>query len=309
MSSAVNIDLPPRSPSPAKKHPLPKPKQSVTTTEITQLRSLQRSAVAALDIDAAEDIEGQIINLSAEAFAAAVVQLKERMYANVRSLILWHKTNIDTLRNTEYTKTVDLRTHINAEFEALKAKHLQDLVSLETEFASVRMKDSQRTIPEYEEILAQAKAAAAIRDWEQARLLQTAAATAAQTEMDKRLAKLDTDFRGQSESLLQTHQKDLEFLVKKLFSGLDLLKGQAQRSVDTEMELNEARLLSALNKSSKELVVITPLGTDAAPYIRELENDLVALLREAELAVPKKLRWNPKTATRNSLKASRKAKA
>jgi hypothetical protein len=297
---------PAKSPTP-KKHRLPKPVLPPGTIEIAKLRSLQKSALSALDLDAAEDFDKQITAISADAFAAAVEQIRRRMCGNVSSLINEHFDHLERLRTTEAAKLLDLRRHVNTEFGLLKAKHLQELVDLEGDFAASRLKESQRLIPEYEELIEQSKSAAAIHDYDQARQLQTAAAAIAQVEMDKRTGKLDFSMKGQVETLIQTQQKEIELLVHKLQTGTSQIKGQTLRGLDAENEIKDAKLVGALNKAAKELGVIAPLGVDAVPIIRDYENDVVILLSEAKLALPPKLKWNAKTATRGVAKSPRKA--
>jgi hypothetical protein len=212
------------------------------------------------------------------------------------------------LRIAESARTVELRKHINSEFEILKEKHLQDLIAVEGEFAALRLKESQRLIPEYEVLLEQSKSAAAVHDWEQARLFQTEAAALAQAVLEKRIAKVDSDMKSQTEVLFQTQQKDLELLVHKLQSGIAQIKGQTVRGIDAETEIKDVKFISALNKAAKELVLITPLGVEPGPYIKELENDLVSMLIEAKIPIPKKMKWNPKAGTKASSKSPRKLK-
>jgi hypothetical protein len=292
-----------------KSHHIPRPKQAPGVVEITKLRSLQKSAISALDLDAAEDLDTQITAISTDAFAAAVADVKNRMYGNVASLITEHFDHLGKLRIAEAAKTVDLRKNINSEFEILKEKQLQELIAVEGEFASLRLKESQRLIPDYEVLLDQSKAAAAVHDWEQARLFQTEAAELAQAEIEKRIAKVDSDMKLQTETLFQTQQKDLELLVHKLLSGIAQIKGQTLRGIDAETEIKDVKFIAALNKAAKELVLITPLGVDPGPYIKELENDLVAMLVEAKIPVPKKMKWNPKAGARAPSKSPRKLKS
>jgi hypothetical protein len=295
----------PKSP---KKIPLPKPKQSPVIVEITKLRSLQKSAVSALDLDAAEDLEKQISTISAETFAASVADIKSRMCGNVRSLIAEHQQHLENLRSSESSKIIEFRKHVNIEFDILKSKHLQELVALESEGASVRLKESQRLIPEYEELIAQSKSAAAVRDFGQARQLQALAASFAQAELEKRIAKVDSDLKLQTETLLQTQQKELELLVRKLEGGIGQIKGHTLRGLDAETEFKDVKMISALNKAVKELIVIVPPGVDAKAHSRDLENDVISLLVEANVPIPRKMKWNPKTATRGSAKSPHKGK-
>jgi hypothetical protein len=93
-----------------------------------------------------------------------------------------------------------------------------------------------------------------------------------------------------------------------LQGGIAQIKGQTIRGLDAETEIKDVRLVSALNKAAKEVVLIAPVGTDASVYSRELENEVIALLVEANVPIPRKLKWNPKGATRNPLKSPHKTK-
>jgi hypothetical protein len=259
-----------------------------------------------MDLAAAEQIQRKISSISDEVFQAELKILQENFANEVFSTIQDHFARVDLINQTEGRTIITLRRRIHAEFELMKARHLDELVVSETECAALRLKESQRVIPEYEELIAQSKAAASIGDFETAKQFQSLATIAAQKELEKRLTKVDFDVRGQTDTLLQTQQKEIEVLARKLNDGIKQIRDQTTKNMDAECDIRDVKLLGVLNAAAKKLVAIAPPNVDAMVYHRELENDLIALVVGQGLPIPKKMRVNPKTATRGSVKTPRK---
>jgi hypothetical protein len=280
--------------------------QKARSPEVARLRALQRTAVASLDLVSAEEIQRKILSLTDDTFDADFKELHDRFASEVTGIINGHLNHVQSLKATEFDSIIEFRRHIHAEFEAMKSRHHEGLVALETEFAAFRLKESQRLIPEYEELVAQSKAAAMIGDFETAKEFQSMALVVAQKEWDKRIKKVDFDVRGQTESLLQMQQKDIETLSKKLNDGIAQIRNQTIKSIDIACDLKDVKLTGVLNRASKTLAGIATPSVDAMVYHRELENDLIAMVVAADLPMPKQMKVNPQTAMRASVKSPRK---
>jgi hypothetical protein len=299
--SSPKASKPPKSDSP-KMH-------SPRSSEVARLRALQRSAIASMDLVSAEEIQRKIASLSDDTFDADLKLLHDRFIKTVLETIDSYLEAVKTLKTKETTGIIELRRRIQGEFELMKSRHLARLVTLETESAALRLKESQRLIPEYEEMVQQSKAAARIGDFETAKQFQGMAAALAEKELEKRLATVDFDVRGKTETLLQTQQKDIEVLARKLNDGIRQIQLHTIKSMDARSELKDVALLGVLNNTAKELVGIAPPWVDATVYHREFENDLIAKVLEAGLPLPRKMRQNPKTAMRASAKSPRKERS
>ena len=282
-----------------------KMKRSPETKEIAKLRETQKVAIAAMDFDTAEEISKQIENIRTFALDAYLNPVKDSLSEDVRTEIADYFMRTDNIRQTKQDRILDHRREMSLEFDKTKSKHIKQLVDLETEFETMRMKEAQRTTPEYEEMIKQAKDAAAVGAFDDARSIQDHAIRLHEQEIERKMIKIDEELKVQTDIIISGQREELERLVKKFNDGILLIENKEKNELQRELEVRDSRLVGYVNKAAKRLVAEAPSGyTDYVVCRRILSNFMVEILASYEIEIPKEvLAYNPKTSVRN---ASRK---
>jgi hypothetical protein len=264
------------------------------------MRALQKTAISACDIDYAEQIDDVISSLHKNAFDTAWNKLKADFGDAVRSLLALYEQNMRQVNETEESKLLTFKRQINTDFLKLQARHREYLTDLQKEFASLRLRESQRTVRESDELVKQSKYAASIHNYEQAKMLQSLAQTAAQNELERRFERIETEMRIQVVRTIAEQQKEIENLVERLERGITTIKTAADNDRALEFDMKDVKFIGELTKYTKDLVAIAGQHIPVPPYQRELEDLLREIIESAGLAVPAKLKRNAKTATKQS---------
>jgi hypothetical protein len=169
----------------------------------------------------------------------------------------------------------------------------------------VKLKESQRIVPESVELVKQSRYAASVHNYEHARLLQEMAQSTCQAELERRYERVNIEMKQQIARTIIDQQKEIESLVDRLERGIATIQNSAENDRTLENEMKDVKFIGELTKFTKELVAIAGQTFPVAPYQRELETMLAEIIEVAGLPVPQKLKKNAKTAARPALKSPR----
>jgi hypothetical protein len=301
---SAETGVPSKSPTPRKC--LPTVRYSPDAQQLARLRTLQKTAIAAGNIDLAEQCEGEISALRQGTFASSFCDLKREFDEAVRRLITLYERRMSELEAKEEPSLRAFRQHINDDFINMQERHVHRLKQLQRAFASARLRESQRPVPEAEWLVQQSRFAAQIRDFEQAKQLLAQAAAVGQAECERRVAKLDLDLKAQTGLILQDQKKEMEAMVARLDRGVALIHTENEAKKATESETRDLKLIAELQKFTRRLIALAGPGAHISPHQRELEDLLVEIIESAALPVPKRLKKNPNAATRQFFKSPRR---
>jgi hypothetical protein len=273
--------------------------------KISRMRTLQKGAIAACDIDLAEHYDGVISKLHQEVFDTSWFKLKSDFGDSVRSLLALYEHNMQQINSKESSKMLEFKRKINTDFIKLQSRHRQTLADLQTDFAALRMKESQRIVTESDELIKQSKYASAVQNYQHARLLQELSEITCKAEIERRHERINIEMKQQFGRIMAEQQKELENLVDRLNRGIATIKTSADNDRSLEFEMKDVKFIGELNKFTKELVALCAQSVKVEPFQRELEDLLVQIIEVAGLTVPKKLKKNVKTASKQSVKSPR----
>jgi hypothetical protein len=254
-------------------------------------------------LDAAEELDRQIAALHHSDFKSTVDEFRQEMENGIRELIAGHFEIVENIKKKGEEQANDFRRQINSEFNALKARHVKELLKLEAEYAALRLKEAHRAVPECQVLHQQAKFAASSGNYEKAKEFRDEAALKNQNELAKRNARIDTEMKSHIETHFQQQRNEIETLCNKLTSGLATIEGKTTASIDQENETRDVRFIGELNKQVKKVAVLAPLGVDVSVYQREFETRMITIVEEFGLPVPKNAKKSAKVTTRASLKS------
>jgi hypothetical protein len=279
-------------------------KYSKEPARLTELRLKQRTAISAADIVLAEHYESEITALRQEASDNAFRALKAEFDREIRRLLTLYQQRLDALDSAKQSELLAFKQQVNLDFAKTRERHVQQLSQLQRDFAVLRLRETQRPVADADEFTWQAQRAARQRNFVRAYDLMEQAEAANQTEIGRRHAHLDLDFKTQSAQLFQEQRKEIEGLVARLAKGVATIEGEfaAKREADSDARSNTC--VAELQKFGKRLPGI---GGDVAVYQRELEESLIETAETARLPIAKRLRTGTKTSPRQTARQPRKS--
>jgi hypothetical protein len=280
-------------PSPATRRiPLKSCKYSPEAIHISKLRSLQKEAMTAFDVEQIEAYQKDIATFHNEKFTTAFRELKYQFGDSVRSRLNRHEIRVQELKAKERSEITEFRRQIDTEFGHLRTRHEQQLTSLQAAVAARRISESQRTVSEADELNRQAMYAASVLDYEYARYLQGLAERESRAELERRFDRLEQELSTQTARMLAHFETEIVDLGRRLELGIDQIHTVAAAKRDAESNTRDTKFVGELIQVAKDLAAIAPRGTELAPYLHEIENVLIAIIEAAGLPLPPRLRKN-----------------
>jgi hypothetical protein len=248
--------------------------------KVAGLRRRQKRYIEDLDLDAAEQVEQDIkeyrFNDHGEQSAKITKDLTDRatdiVESSFQAIQQWNKESAE--------KQKKLRIRINYQFEAIQSRHFQVLTDMEKDFASARLLETQRGIPEQQQLLQRARHAGMVRQFDEARRLRDAADLVAETDLEGRLAALDESFKKKRRKLLKVQRAEIEVLSGRLDSEMRTIEEFTAQAIVKEGELRATKLIAVMDQYGRRM------GSLGAPG--EMEDRVAALERGfAELLISK----------------------
>jgi hypothetical protein len=273
---------------------------------VARLRRLQKTAIAACDIDVAEECAGEIRAFHEATFDSSFRELRSQLDESVMAVLEAHQQKLGALDADELSSILSHKRQINADFLRMRDRHVERLKQLQRDFASTRLRASQRIVPDAHWLVVQGQYAAQAGDFELARELLAQVAAVRRADHERNLAKTEIDLKAQTAVILQEQKRDMEIMVARLNRGLIGIRTEAQRHKDAEIEARDVRLTAEFQKITWKLLAIAPLGADMAPYQRELEELFVGRIEAIGPPLPQKLKNSPKTVNRQPVKSPRR---
>jgi hypothetical protein len=215
---------------------------------MAELRRRQKQAVQNLDFDLAEELEMRIQgchkDYSASDFADAVIQLLERADVVVRESL----AKIEGFNQQRQEDEKAVRFRINSQFQALKQNHISQLVEHEKDHAVARLRETERTIPAYENLIKRSRQAGQQKLFEEARIFRASAELVNETDLECRLAKIDADFEGTRKGLINIQSKEIQILAQRLEEGLKRVAEDIEIKISKENAVRKPKLIGMLDE-------------------------------------------------------------
>ena len=246
---------------------------------ITQLRIQQKNAIQNLDYDTAENIEQQIKDEKVTAVEFLYRERVKKFEERLHRILSDSKSLIDGLKEKYIKDERQIRVRVNNEFNSLRERQVKDLISLEKDYASARLRETERTIPEHEELLKRSKNAALVKDFELARKYRDSAALVAETDLEARLQKTDSDFENLRRTTISKQREEIEYLSRKLDDELKALSLQAQNRLKKEDNIRNIKIIGHFDNYATLIRGMVEIP-DIENRIKDLDNLCNQILRE-----------------------------
>jgi hypothetical protein len=187
-----------------------------------------------------------------------------------------------------------LRIRINSQFEAIQSQQVRVLVEMEKEFAAARLRETERTIPEQEQLLQRARYAGMAKQFDEARKLRDAAALIGETDLCGRLAVLDEGFEQKRRQLLKAQRTEIEVLSARLESEIKTIEEFTRQNIAKEGELRTTKLIAIMDQYGRRMATLgAPAEMDER--VAALERQFTELLISLNCPVPRGIGCSART--------------
>ena len=267
---------------------------SPNTKKIAELRAARKAAIDRLDFVTAEKIENEINELLSGKKSEDLSMIKSDLETFLKDSIEYYKQKLIQLDESKEQDIYNFRKQINQRFEALKSKHMDEMIELERLYSNDRLKESQRVSPEFDHIAEKAKSAGILHDYKTAMELQEEAYLAAQASLDRRLAQVDQEYENKNQILMSKQKTELLQLIKRLQTGLEKINEKDSQTRSSEKNSLDTKIASEFQRHMKKLHQRLRQSEIAEPKT-EIENFINKILEENNLDCPKLFITSPST--------------
>ena len=228
-----------------------KKSRSKVDQEIAKLRQQKREAIKNKDYDTAEEIDRQILVLNDNFDRELVLRSEEEFRQKADEIVRIYITKFDEADEFFSQQQKQVRVRINASFDDMRKQHAEDLIRLEKEHANNRLREQLRPIPAVITLNEQAEHAATVGNYDGARAFRREAEILQQSDVEKRLRRVDEEFEAQSDGIINAQRQQLELLSEKLIAELKVFEDQAQHRHKMLVENREAALIAHFNTNGQ----------------------------------------------------------
>ena len=219
--------------------------------EIAKLRQQKREAIRHKDYDTAEEIDRQIVVLNNNFDMELVLKAEEEFRQKADEIVRIYITKFQEVDEILIQQQKQVRVRINASFEEMRKQHQEELINLEKEHANNRLREQLRPIPAVITLNQQAEHAATVGNYDGARAFRDEAENMQQSDVEKRLRRVDEAFEVQSDTIINSQRQQLLLLSQKLISELQAFEEQAQHKHKQLLQNREAALIAHFNTSGQ----------------------------------------------------------
>ena len=158
----------------------------------------------------------------------------------------------------EYKAQVkEYRLKVDSLFQNFQARHLSELIKIEETYAHQILKEKDRSIPKYNELIKQAQGLAKANDFDGALRIQDKAEKIKATDFQQRRMLIDKKFNSLREKVYERQKNELLSLNQKLSSYLSYCKKKFDEKVEQENEQFRVSIIreekSAIFSSTKSV--------------------------------------------------------
>ena len=256
-----------------------KEKKEKINFDIAKLRRKKKEAIKNGNFTAAEDIDREISELN-ESFAqdsqkAEIDEYRTRLLEIINACHEKLVNSEETAKNEEK----ETRIKINSSFEELQKQHRAELVNLGAEHENIRLRERERTIPDYESLKKQAEHAAMLGNYEAARSLSSYADELAAKDIEERLKRLDEEFEESSRKCISAQRESIILLTKRLESELKAVANRKNARNKQIMENLEAGIVGHYTRNGQgsttfEAITVQECNNAGFPVPKTLGNSV-----------------------------------
>jgi hypothetical protein len=257
-----------------------------TEARILQLRRQHKLAVSNVDFDRAEELDREIAACRNSERASATALLFSQFRDRTVSIVEGSRAYVAQLVNKKEDSDRAVRIQINSLFQSLQDSHFKSLADFERDSAQARLRETERTIPEQEKLLLEARHAGAAHLYDRARELRDLADLIGQTDLEARLVRLEDDCEATRQALLKKQRSEIEALSRRLDAELKNIDDRTRVAITKEWDLRDIKLVGHFDKAIRDFANIAQ-GTDSLAQGTAFEREFATHLTELNCPIPR----------------------
>jgi hypothetical protein len=262
--------------------------------KVIELRRQQKRCIGNLDFDAAEELEQEIKTLRFDGHDEQAAKFSKDLTERAAEIVGACNEAIERFTDQKSTDQKKLRIRINAQFEIIQSQQVRALVEMEKDFAAARLRETERTIPEQEQLLHRARRAGTAKQFDEARRLRDAAAMIGETDLRGRLMVLDEGFDQKRRQLLKAQRTEIEVLSARLDSEMRTIEEFTRHNIAKEGELRTTKLIALMDQYGRRMATLGAPG-DMDERVVALERQFTELLISLNCPVPRGIGCSART--------------
>jgi hypothetical protein len=200
--------------------------------EVLSLRKTH--AIKSLNIETAAKIESEIQTHLQTELLQMIDAAKARLTDEITQLHSEYTQTCDRIRESSDYEFLEFRVSIDDAFAFWQRGHIEELSTLEKEYALAVVREGRRPIKAKLDFEMQARELAKQNEFEASIRSREKSQVAEQTELERRRAAVDGAFDRKRHALLERQQNDLQNLRMKFEQGIQVLEQDLQEKLDKE---------------------------------------------------------------------------
>jgi hypothetical protein len=262
--------------------------------KVIELRRQQKRCIDNLDFDAAEEIEQEIKTLRFDGHDEQAAKFSKDLTERAEEIVSACNYAIERFTDQKSTDQKRLRIRINAQFEIIQSQQVRALVEMEKDFAAARLRETERNIPEQEQLLHRARRAGMAKQFDEARKLRDAATMIGETDLRGRLAVLDEGFDQKRRQLLKGQRTEIEVLSVRLDSEMRTIDELTRQNIAKEGELRTTKLIATMDQYGRRMATLGAPG-EMDERVAALERKFTQLLISLNCPIPRGIGCSART--------------
>jgi hypothetical protein len=208
-------------------------------------------AIQTLNIENAAKIESEIQTHRQTQMLEMVEDAKAELVDAITQFHTKYTESCDQVRQTADSERLEFRTSIDDGFSFWQRSHLEELSTLEKEYALAIVREEHRPVKAKLDFEKQARELAKQNEFEASIRFREKGQAAEQAELERRRAAVDGAFDRKRHCLMERQRNDLENLRMKLASGLIL----SEQALQANLQKEQRAFLVAVRAKVQQKVV------------------------------------------------------
>lgn len=216
--------------------------------KIRELRLKQKQAIEVLDFKYARQINEEIIDIKAGAAKKNKQALYQPYLDMLENYLKEFDQTVEEKQRLFFNEEKCVRAKYEQKFKQAKSRHMKILTEIQMKQVKSFLKERSRPVPEYEDMIVNAKKAAAAGDFDLAEQIRDKSSEVAQLVYDERERKVNDKFEVIQLNTLNTMSTEIHNLATLLQRAISSIKTKKDRCFEELYKSRELQVIAIHQK-------------------------------------------------------------
>ena len=239
-----------------------------------ELAQKKREAIEEMDFESARDIETMIRTKKRDDVQAKVENKKVELGEGIEALHQEYLEDCRRVQEAAEERQFNIRVKVDQSFQEWQKQHLDELMSVEKEYALEVIRARSRPVKEQLMLFRQAKNLAKMNCFDESIMVREEGKQAYVDEMEARRQEIEDKYRNARFQVIEHQKNDLEILKGRLEAFLK----QARLDLQDELDSQQRKFLVAVRSLQQKAVVAATSWVKSSAEkraISDIVNDFV----------------------------------